>query len=70
MSKNLYAIKSPSGVLIGTTVSSNPSNSWGQLYLDVLYKSMDYRNSHNPTKKAYSNGWRCVKVTISEVKNA
>jgi len=62
--QKLYAIKSPSGILLWNTAASSRKKAWYYAYEYHLYSH--YSNSHNKTKAAYANGWRCVVVRLIE----
>ena len=64
--KKMYAVKSPSGILCIDTTSTNRAWSWHLAYEKYLHKHFDYVYALNSTKKAYSNGWRCVEVKVIE----
>lgn len=64
----MFAIKGPSGVLLCNTASSSRAGAWDSAYHKYLRNVRQYFLSHNPTKAAYAKGWRCVEVTVKEVK--
>lgn len=64
----MFAIKDQSGVLLCNTASSCRTGAWDLAYVKYLSNVKKYRWSNNPTKAAYANGWRCVEVTVKEVK--
>jgi hypothetical protein len=63
--RKLYAIKSPSRVVLFDTAHSSRSGSWEQAYQRHLHYA--YGMSNNPTKTAYANGWRCIPLGIFEI---
>ena len=65
--KKMFAIKSPSGVLLVDTTATNRAWAWHLAYEKYLHKTAQYVYSMNPTKAAYANGWRCVQVKVSEI---
>jgi hypothetical protein len=64
--KNMYAIKAPSGLLLIDTTASNKSKAWDNAYSRHLYYIKIYYASCEPQRLAYKNGYRCVKVNITE----
>ncbi len=64
--QRLYAVKSPSQILLWNTASSTRAGAWDAAYRKHLWRSFNGQN--NPTKAAYARGWRCVPVRIVEIK--
>ena len=60
----LFAIKSPSGFLLGYTTSRSKAEAWKRAYFSDLWKF--FRHVVAPTKAAYRRGWRCVLVKVLE----
>ena len=60
----LFAVKSPSGFLIGSSTSKSRSEAWARAYMSDLWKL--YCDKEYPSKAAYKRGWRCVLVKVVE----
>lgn len=65
MEQKLFAIKSPSKILLWDTAASSRTKAWDAAYRRHLYQQ--YMHEKNPTKAAYSRGWRCVPVQLVEI---